>query len=76
MVTLNVKAPPRESFAPLRAPMNLVALLGVSRCMIGEKLRMLKRAMQLVVSSLGLGDQISSVAFSTATSAKRHLPLR
>ncbi|URD91369.1 zinc finger family protein [Musa troglodytarum] len=44
--------------------------------MIGEKLWMPKRAMRLVVSSLGPGDRLSIVAFSIAAGAKRLLPLR
>ncbi|CAL9766882.1 unnamed protein product [Musa acuminata subsp. burmannicoides] len=67
MVALKVKEPPIGSFAPLYAPIDL---------MTGKKLRMLKRAMRLVVSSLGLGDRLSIVACSAATSAKRLLPLR
>ncbi|THU44918.1 hypothetical protein C4D60_Mb02t12440 [Musa balbisiana] len=67
MVALKVKAPPIKPFAPLCAPIDL---------MTREKLRMLKRAMRLMVSSLGLGDRLSIVAFSAATGAKRLLPLR
>ncbi|URD84363.1 hypothetical protein MUK42_05782 [Musa troglodytarum] len=40
-----------------------------------EKLRILKHAMQLVVSSLDLGDWLSIMDFSGVTSAKRLLPL-
>ncbi|URD97175.1 zinc finger family protein [Musa troglodytarum] len=76
VVALKVKAPPIGSFAPLRAPIDLVTVLDVSQGMTGEKLRMLKRAMRLVVSSLGPGDRLSIVAFSAAAGAKRLLPLR
>ncbi|URD91367.1 zinc finger family protein [Musa troglodytarum] len=62
-----MKAPPIGSFTPLRASIDL---------MIGEKLWMPKRAMRLVVSSLGPGDRLSIVAFSIAAGAKRLLPLR
>ncbi|RWW31939.1 hypothetical protein GW17_00003414 [Ensete ventricosum] len=71
MVALEVKAPSIGSFAPLCALIDLVTALDVSQGMIGEKLWMLKRAMQLVVSSLGPGDQLSIVAFSATTGAKR-----
>ncbi|RWW30069.1 hypothetical protein GW17_00005354 [Ensete ventricosum] len=76
VVALKVKAPPIGSFAPLRASIDLVTVLDVSQGMTGEKLRMLKRAMRLVVSSLGPGDRLSIVAFSAAAGAKRLLPLR
>ncbi|CAL9052447.1 unnamed protein product [Musa banksii] len=76
VVVLKVKAPPIGSFAPLRAPIDLVTVLNVSQGMTGEKLRMLKRAMRLVVFSLGPGDRLSIVAFSAAAGAKRLLPLR
>ncbi|XVF39700.1 hypothetical protein PTKIN_Ptkin01aG0054000 [Pterospermum kingtungense] len=58
----------------LRAPIDLVTVLDVSGSMTGAKLQMLKRAMRLVISSLGSADRLSIVAFS-ATS-KRLLPLR
>ncbi|KAH7524816.1 hypothetical protein FEM48_Zijuj06G0159200 [Ziziphus jujuba var. spinosa] len=78
-VTLRVKAPPppssTRSVKPSnRAPIDLVTVLDVSGSMIGPKLHMLKRAMRLVISSLGSGDRLSIVAFSA--SAKRLMPLR
>ncbi|XP_014501800.1 uncharacterized protein LOC106762414 [Vigna radiata var. radiata] len=79
-LVLKVKAPPppsppRSSTAPSqRAPIDLVTVLDVGGNMTGAKLHMLKRAMRLVVSSLGPADRLSIVAFS-ATS-KRLLPLR
>ncbi|KHN08220.1 Hypothetical protein glysoja_017698 [Glycine soja] len=67
--------PSRSSAAPSqRAPIDLVTVLDVGGSMIGAKLHMLKRAMRLVISSLGPADRLSIVAFS-ATS-KRLLPLR
>ncbi|WOL08078.1 hypothetical protein Cni_G16830 [Canna indica] len=81
VMVLKVKAPPIRS-APLldpargRAPIDLVTVLDVSQGMTGEKLQMLKRAMRLVVSSLGPADRLSMVAFSAAAGAKRLLPLR
>ena len=78
VVALRVKAPPARNTAasaPLdRAPIDLVTVLDVSGSMTGAKLHMLKRAMRLVISSLGSTDRLSIVAFS-ATS-KRLLPLR
>ncbi|KAF8410663.1 hypothetical protein HHK36_003195 [Tetracentron sinense] len=85
-VILNVKAPPlapplrrNNTAAPLldparRAPIDLVTVLDVSGSMIGAKLRMLKRAMRFVISSLGSADRLSVVAFSA--NSKRLLPLR
>lgn len=57
-----------------RAPIDLVTVLDVSGSMTVVKLQMLKRAMRLVISSLGPGDRLSIVAFSMAA-AKRLLPL-
>ncbi|KAK8552095.1 hypothetical protein V6N12_040710 [Hibiscus sabdariffa] len=57
-----------------RAPIDLVTVLDVSGSMAGAKLQMLKRAMRLVISSLGSGDRLSIVAFSATP--KRLLPLR
>ncbi|KAK9271208.1 hypothetical protein L1049_026798 [Liquidambar formosana] len=83
-VALRVKAPPppaarNSTNAPLldpsrRAPIDLVTVLDVSGSMTGAKLQMLKRAMRLVISSLGSADRLSIVAFSV--SPKRLLPLR
>ncbi|XP_022768533.1 uncharacterized protein LOC111312491 [Durio zibethinus] len=57
-----------------RAPIDLVTVLDVSGSMTGCKLQMLKRAMRLVISSLGSTDRLSIVAFSACP--KRLLPLR
>ncbi|KAJ1379648.1 Zinc finger, RING-type [Sesbania bispinosa] len=86
-LVLKVKAPPPlppprssgSSTAPLldpsqRAPIDLVTVLDVGGSMSGAKLHMLKRAMRLVISSLGPADRLSIVAFSSTT--KRLLPLR
>lgn len=73
MVALKLKAPSIGFFAPLRASIDLVTVLDVSQGMIGEKLRMLKHAMRLVVSSLGPRDRI--VAFSIVAGAKRLFPI-
>ncbi|KAG4998603.1 hypothetical protein JHK84_029638 [Glycine max] len=77
---LKVKAPPppppsRISVASSQcAPIDLVKVLDVGGNMTGGKLHMLKRAMRLVISSLGTGDRLSIVTFSTT--CKRLLPLR
>ncbi|GAB4852465.1 hypothetical protein Ancab_016660 [Ancistrocladus abbreviatus] len=57
-----------------RAPIDLVTVLDVSGSMTGAKLQMLKRAMRLVISSLGSADRLSIVAFSAIP--QRLLPLR
>ncbi|XP_008791497.1 E3 ubiquitin-protein ligase WAV3-like [Phoenix dactylifera] len=77
VVALKVKAP---AVAPLlsrcrRAPIDLVTVLDVGGGMTRAKIQMLKRAMRLVISSLGPADRLSVVAFSAAA-AKRLLPLR
>ncbi|GAA0176035.1 ion channel [Lithospermum erythrorhizon] len=68
-VVLKIKAPPpapvaRNSLDPAqRAPIDLVTVLDVSESMSGAKLQMLKRAMRLVISSLGSADRLSIVSF-------------
>ncbi|KAI4337564.1 hypothetical protein L6164_015962 [Bauhinia variegata] len=57
-----------------RAPIDLVTVLDVSGSMTGAKMHMLKRAMRLIISSLGSADRLSLVAFSATP--KRLLPLR
>ncbi|XP_072986127.1 E3 ubiquitin-protein ligase WAV3 [Typha latifolia] len=71
VVAIKVKAPPVRA---RRAPIDLVTVLDVSQGVTGEKLQMLRRAMRLVIASLGPDDRLSMVAFSGA--AKRLLPLR
>ncbi|CAI0464151.1 unnamed protein product, partial [Linum tenue] len=71
-VALRVKAPILNPSH--RAPIDLVTVLDVSGSMTGGKMLMLKRAMRLVISSLGSADRLSIVAFSSVT--KRLLPLR
>ncbi|XAR48468.1 hypothetical protein NMG60_11031293 [Bertholletia excelsa] len=83
-VILRVKAPPplpaqNSSSAHCkepsrRAPIDLVTVLDVSASMSGAKLQMLKRAMRLVISSLGSADRLSIVAFSACP--KRLMPLK
>lgn len=83
VVALRIKAPPppaRNTSASAlldpthRAPIDLVTVLDVSGSMTGAKLYMLKRAMRLVISSLGSADRLSIVAFSAVS--KRLLPLK
>lgn len=81
-VALKIKAPPRNGSAATaklldpgrRAPIDLVTVLDTSGTMTGAKLQMLKRAMRLVISSLGSADRLSIIAFSSAP--KRMLALR
>ncbi|KAI5403071.1 E3 ubiquitin-protein ligase WAV3 [Lathyrus oleraceus] len=79
-LVLKVKAPPplRGGSSTLdpsrRAPIDLVTVLDVGGSMSSAKLHMLKRAMRLVISSLGPADRLSIVAFSAIS--KRLLPLR
>lgn len=83
-VVLKVKAPPPPPSPPTgsgqfldptrRAPIDLVTVLDVSGSMSGPKIQMLKRAMRLVISSLGSVDRLSIVAFSATP--KRLLPLK
>ncbi|KAH9690156.1 E3 ubiquitin-protein ligase WAV3 [Citrus sinensis] len=79
-VALRVKAPlpappvNSNNTASHRAPVDLVTVLDVSGSMTGAKLQMLKRAMRLVISSLGSADRLSIVTFSACS--KRLLPLR
>lgn len=85
-VALKIKAPPppppRNGSAAAaklldpgrRAPIDLVTVLDTSGTMTGPKLQMLKRAMRLVISSLGSADRLSIIAFSSAP--KRLLALR
>ncbi|GFP87521.1 hypothetical protein PHJA_000895800 [Phtheirospermum japonicum] len=70
-VVLRVKAP---AATPRRAPTDLVMVLDVSRNVTAEKLRLMKRVMRMVASSLSAADRLSIVAFSTTS--KRLMPLR
>ncbi|TKY58757.1 von Willebrand factor, type A [Spatholobus suberectus] len=73
VAVFKVKAPPRNS-AVNRPPVDLVAVLDVGGTVSGEELRMLKRSMQVVISSLGSADRLSVVAFSGGS--KRLFPLK
>ncbi|XP_010521428.1 PREDICTED: uncharacterized protein LOC104800329 [Tarenaya hassleriana] len=76
-VTLRVKAPPARGGkatalldACHRSPVDLVAVIDVGGNVNAEKLQMMKRAMRLVISSLGSADRLSIIA------VKRLLPLK
>jgi len=68
-----VMATPRKAAAS-RPPVDLVTVLDVGNTVSGKELRMLKRSMEVVISSLGSADRLSIVAFSGAS--KRLFPLR
>lgn len=81
VVALRVKAPPpppdmrgrSRLLDPLqRAPVDLVIVVDIAGIANAAKLQMVKRAMRLVVSSLGSADRLSIVA----TTPKRLLPLK
>ncbi|XP_062143599.1 probable E3 ubiquitin-protein ligase EDA40 [Alnus glutinosa] len=73
-VVLKVRAPPSpELNSARRAPIDLVTVLDVSTSMGVPKLKMMRRAMRLVISSLCATDRLSIIAFSA--SSKRLLPL-
>ncbi|XP_042485166.1 E3 ubiquitin-protein ligase WAV3-like, partial [Macadamia integrifolia] len=83
VVALKVKAPPPPACTSTTAPLldpsrlasiDLVTVLDVSGSMTRAKLQMLKRAMRLVISSLGSSYRLSIIAFSACS--KRLLPLR
>lgn len=57
-----------------RAPIDLVTVLDVSESMGGAKLQMLKRAVGLLISSLGSADRLCIITF--AASPNRLMPLR
>ncbi|KAL8172068.1 hypothetical protein V2J09_023872 [Rumex salicifolius] len=82
-VALRVKAPPLSAaggasspalLSSHRSPVDLVTVLDVSGNMNSGKLQMLKRAMRLVISSLGSSDRLSIITF--CDSPQRLLPLR
>ncbi|MED6146268.1 hypothetical protein PIB30_032895 [Stylosanthes scabra] len=73
VAVLKVKAPPCDSPAP-RQPLDLVAVIDVGGATSAEELRTLKRAMRVLISSLGSTDRLSVVAFSGGS--KRLFPLR
>ncbi|BAT75117.1 hypothetical protein LR48_Vigan01g149900 [Vigna angularis] len=68
-----VMARPRKAAAS-RPPVDLVTVLDVGNPVSSKELRMLKRSMEVVISSLGSADRLSIVAFSGAS--KRLFPLR
>lgn len=77
-VLIGIHAPsfsPEASDHPdSRAPLDLVAVLDVSGSMHGDKIRLLKQAVNFIVDNLGPTDRLSIITFST--SARRVTPLR
>ncbi|XP_074300383.1 E3 ubiquitin-protein ligase WAV3-like [Silene latifolia] len=57
-----------------RAPLDLVAVLDVSGSMFGQKIALLKQALNFVIQNLGPADRLSVITFST--SSQRLTPLK
>ncbi|PNX97532.1 zinc finger protein [Trifolium pratense] len=73
IAVLKVKAKPCNVVAN-RPPVDLVTVLDIGCSISGEEFLMLKRSMQVVISSLGSSDRLSVVEFSGGS--KRLFPLR
>ena len=73
-ILIQVKALGAARMNQRRVNVDLVAVLDVSGSMAGPKLGLMKQAMRLLVRSLGHGDRLSIVAFSSK--ARRVLPLK
>ncbi|XP_037433312.1 E3 ubiquitin-protein ligase WAV3-like [Triticum dicoccoides] len=76
VVLVHAKAPGAATAAAAeqtRTPLDLVTVLDVSGSMTGDKIALLKKAMEFVVDQLGPADRLSVVAFST--DARRLIPL-
>lgn len=77
-VLIRIQAPPLSPEASDRpndrAPLDLIAVLDVSGSMHGDKIRLLKQAVEFVVDNLGPTDRLSVITF--ASSAQRVTPLR
>ncbi|XP_004509717.1 E3 ubiquitin-protein ligase WAVH1-like [Cicer arietinum] len=73
VAVLKVKAKPYNVDSN-RPPVDLVTVLDVGSSVSGEELLMMKRSMQVLISSLGSADRLSVVAFSGGS--KRMFPLR
>lgn len=74
LIVLKIRAPPAETKANQRAPIDVVTVIDVSGNINKDKLQMMKRTMKLIISHLSSSDRFSIVAFSS--SSKRLLPLR
>lgn len=75
VVVLKLKTPAPAPVKVLRrAPVDVVIVLDVGGAMSGQKLRLMKNTMRLVISSLNATDRLSIVAFSGGS--KRLLPLK
>ncbi|KAK2354741.1 Zinc finger (C3HC4-type RING finger) family protein [Trifolium repens] len=73
IAVLKVKSKPCNVVAN-RPPVDLVTVLDIGCSISGEDFLMLKRSMQVVISSLGSSDRLSVVEFSGGS--KRLFPLR
>ncbi|XP_074300390.1 E3 ubiquitin-protein ligase WAV3-like [Silene latifolia] len=74
-VLASIKAPSLSSvdMANSRAPLDLVAVLDVSGSMGGQKIILLKQAVNFVIKNLGPTDRLSIITFSS--NSKRLTPL-
>ncbi|KAH9616890.1 hypothetical protein KSS87_021767 [Heliosperma pusillum] len=75
-VLASVRAPTLSSadMANSRAPLDLVAVLDVSGSMYGQKIALLKQAVNFVIKNLGPTDRLSIITFST--NSERLTPLK
>ncbi|KAM7524304.1 hypothetical protein LguiA_014206 [Lonicera macranthoides] len=74
LILLKIRAPPAQTKANQRAPIDVVTVIDVSGNINKDKLQIMKRTMKLILSHLSTSDRFSIVAFSS--SSKRLLPLR
>ncbi|XP_076903870.1 putative E3 ubiquitin-protein ligase EDA40 [Bidens hawaiensis] len=74
-IALRAKAPSGRTTTTTRgrAPMDLVTVIDVSGKMTIEKLKMMKRTMRIIISSLTSSDRLSIVAFSSYSKRLLHL---
>ncbi|TVU30454.1 hypothetical protein EJB05_22079, partial [Eragrostis curvula] len=70
-VLVNATAPGAAAAEAMRAPLDLVTVLDVSGSMTGNKLELVKQAMEFVIDNLGPADRLSVVSFSDK--AKRNM---
>ncbi|XP_076950922.1 E3 ubiquitin-protein ligase WAVH1-like [Bidens hawaiensis] len=74
VIALRAKAPPvRRTTTRGRAPIDLVTVIDVSGKMSNEKLKLMKRTMRIIISSLTSSDRLSIVAFSSYSKRLLHL---
>ncbi|KAH9616891.1 hypothetical protein KSS87_021768, partial [Heliosperma pusillum] len=58
-------SPETADMANTRAPLDLVAVLDVSGSMYGDKIALLKQAVNFIIKNLGPTDRLSIITFST-----------